>query len=114
MTSSVVSSVGAAPSGFEIVGASPATAETTGMTVSPLDDDIDIPPATVSPISMATTMAANVLRGNFMPRPYRFSFSNFVLDSRSKVTGGRNGVEEGFADSSAGRKAQRLDVDSKC
>jgi hypothetical protein len=39
---------------------------TTGKTVSPVDDDIDIPPATVSPISMATMMAANDLRGNFM------------------------------------------------
>jgi hypothetical protein len=70
MTSSVVSSAGGVPSGLEIVGAWPATAETTGITVSPVDDDVDDdmdnPPATVSPISMVTMMAANDLRGNFM------------------------------------------------
>ena len=59
--SSVVKSAGGVPSGLEIVGACPATAETTGRTVSS-EADICIPPRTVAPISMAAITAATTLR----------------------------------------------------
>jgi hypothetical protein len=61
MMSLVVNSVGALPSGLEIVGTSPATAETIGRTVSP-EPDMFIPPTTASPMSMAANTPANTLR----------------------------------------------------
>jgi hypothetical protein len=59
----VVNSVGAAPSGLEIVGTSPDTAETTGRTVAsePVPDTF-IPPTMASPMSMAANTPANTLR----------------------------------------------------
>jgi hypothetical protein len=63
MMSLVVNSVGALPSGLEIVGTSPATAETTGSTVAPEPEpDMFIPPTTASPMSMAANTPANTLR----------------------------------------------------
>jgi hypothetical protein len=61
MTSFVVSSDGALPSGFEIVGACPATAETIGRTVES-DALIFIPPKTVSATRSAANIPAMILR----------------------------------------------------
>jgi hypothetical protein len=56
-----VSSAGGVPSGLEIVGVWPATAETTGRTVSP-DVDIFIPPRIVIPTSASANTTARTLR----------------------------------------------------
>jgi hypothetical protein len=49
------------PSGFEIVGACPATAETTGRTVA-LVPDIFIPPRIVMAMRATAKMPARILR----------------------------------------------------
>jgi hypothetical protein len=61
MTSVKESSAGGVPSGFEIVGACPATAETTGRTVA-LVPDIFIPPRIVMAMRATAKMPARILR----------------------------------------------------
>jgi hypothetical protein len=61
MTSENVSSAGGVPSGLEIVGACPATAETTGRTVAS-DAVILIPPRIVIATSATAKIAARILR----------------------------------------------------
>jgi hypothetical protein len=61
MMSLVVNSAGGVPSGFEIVGACPATAETTGRTVAS-DAVIFIPPKIVIATSATAKIAARILR----------------------------------------------------
>jgi hypothetical protein len=61
MTSENVSSAGGVPSGFEIVGAWPATAETTGSTVES-EPDICIPPRIVTATRVRAKIAARILR----------------------------------------------------
>jgi hypothetical protein len=61
MTSVNVSSAGGVPSGFEIVGVWPATAETTGSTVES-EPDICIPPRIVTAMSVRAKIAARIFR----------------------------------------------------
>ena len=63
MTSVKASSAGGVPSGFEIVGVWPATAETTGRTVAPLSEPhIFIPPRIVMAMSATAKKPARTLR----------------------------------------------------
>jgi hypothetical protein len=62
MMSFVVSSDGGVPSGFEIVGAWPTTADTIGRTVES-DALILIPPKIVMATSVAANIPARTLRG---------------------------------------------------
>ena len=86
MTSFVVNSAGGVPDGFEIVGASPATSETTGITVSPVDDegddDIDIPPRTVSAIRATAIIPAKIFLADILI----FKLLNKVEVSATKLS----------------------------
>jgi hypothetical protein len=63
MTSFVVNSAGGVPEGFEIVGASPTTAETSGSAVAVSSlPDILIPPRTVSATRIIAKKPARTLR----------------------------------------------------